>query len=128
MTKSISLVLGANRATLSGPKSKQYRIRQNAKAFAKRLRRAGFGVQKWTKIFNKHFAAVAQQMKEENIGDGRIAELFSAVRTLCKTYGNNSISLTNDVFGVLEDGPQDRLAHRYAATGTEISMSEAADT
>jgi peptide methionine sulfoxide reductase MsrB len=30
--------------------------------------------------------------------------------------------------GVLEDGPQDRLAHRYAATGTERSTSEAADT
>lgn len=38
MTKSISLVLGANRATLSGPRSKQHGIRQNAKAFAGRLR------------------------------------------------------------------------------------------
>ncbi len=102
--KSISLVLGTNRATLSGPKSKQYRIRQNAKAFARRLRCAGFGVQKWTKISNKHFAAVAQQMKEENIGDGRIAELFSAARTLCKTYGNGSISPTNAVFDVRRGG------------------------
>ncbi|WP_338667984.1 integrase [Pseudodesulfovibrio methanolicus] len=30
--------------------------------------------------------------------------------------------------GVLEDGPQDRLAARYAMTGTENSRSEAADT
>jgi integrase len=30
--------------------------------------------------------------------------------------------------GVLEDGPQDRLAARYAMTGTENSSSEAADT
>ena len=64
MTKSISLELGAHRATLSGPKSKQYRIRQNAKAFAKTLREAGFGVRKWTNISNKHFAAVADKMKE----------------------------------------------------------------
>ncbi|ADU61315.1 MAG: integrase domain-containing protein [Pseudodesulfovibrio sp.] len=100
MTKSISLVLGANRATLSGPKSKQYRIRQNAKAFAKRLRRAGFGVRKWTNITNKHFAAVARQMKDEGKGDGRIAEIFSAARDLCRAYGNIGISPTNDVFDV----------------------------
>jgi len=99
MTKSISLALGANRATLSGPKSKQYRIRQNAKAFAKTLREAGFGVRKWTNISNKHFAAVADKMKE-TVGDGRIAEVFSAARHLCETYGNSSISPTNDVFGV----------------------------
>lgn len=99
MTKSISLELGAHRATLSGPKSKQYRIRQNAKAFAKTLREAGFGVRKWTNISNKHFAAVADKMKE-TVGDGRIAEVFSAARHLCETYGNNGISSTNDVFGV----------------------------
>ncbi|TDT91787.1 integrase-like protein [Pseudodesulfovibrio indicus] len=98
--KSISLVLGANRATLSGPRSKQHRVRQNARAFAKRLRRAGFGVRKWTNVTNKHFAAVAKQMEDENIGDGRIAEVFSAARVLCETYGNGSISPTNDVFGV----------------------------
>ena len=82
--KSISLVLGANRATLSGSRSKQHRVRQNARAFANRLRRAGFGVRKWTNVTNKHFAAVAQQMKDENIGDGRIAEVFSAARDLCR--------------------------------------------
>ncbi|MGE4420971.1 MAG: integrase domain-containing protein [Pseudodesulfovibrio sp.] len=98
--KSISLVWGANKATLSGPRSKQHRVRQNARAFAKRLRRAGFGVQKWAKISNKHFAAVAKQMKDENVGDGRIAEVFAAARTLCETYGNDSISPTNDVFDI----------------------------
>jgi site-specific recombinase XerC len=98
--KSISLVLGANRATLSGPRSKQYRVRQNARAFAKRLRRAGFGVRKWTNVTNKHFAAVARQMQEEGKGDGRIAEIFSAARDLCKAYGNTGISPTNDVFDV----------------------------
>ena len=98
--KSIRLVLGANRATLSGPRSKQHRIRQNARAFAKRLRRAGFGVRKWTNVTNKHFAAVAKQMKDENIGDGRIAEIFSAARDLCRAYGNTGISPTNDVFDV----------------------------
>ena len=98
--KSISLVLGANRATLSGPRSKQHRIRQNAKAFAGRLREAGFGVLKWTNISNKHFAAVAAKMKEQGVGDGRIAEIFSAARHLCEAYGNTRISPTNDVFGV----------------------------
>jgi len=100
MTKSISLVLGVNRATLSGSRSKQHRVRQNARAFAKRLRREGFGVCKWTNVTNKHFAAVAWQMQEEGKGDGRIAELFSAARDLCKAYGNNGISPTNDVFDV----------------------------
>ena len=98
--KSISLVLGANRATLSGPRSKQHRIRQNAKAFASRLREAGFGVRKWTNISNKHFAAVADKMKEQGVGDGRIAEIFSAARHLCEAYGNTRISPTNDVFDV----------------------------
>jgi len=98
--KSISLVLGANRATLSGPRSKQHRIRQNAKAFAGRLREAGFGARKWTNISNKHFAAVPAKMKEQGVGDGRIAEIFSATRHLCRAYGNTRISPTNDVFGV----------------------------
>ena len=100
MTKSISLALGANRATLSGPRSKQHRIRQNAKIFAERLKEAGFGVRKWSKISNKHFAAVADKMKENGVGDGRIAEVFSSARHLCKAYGNYSITPTNDGFGV----------------------------
>ncbi len=100
MTKSISLARSANGATLSGPRSKQYRIRQNAKVFAKRLREAGFGVRKWTNISNKHFAAVADKMKENDVGDGRIAEVFSAARHLCKAYGNSSINPGNDVFNV----------------------------
>ena len=91
MTKSISLVLGVNRATLSGSRSKQHGVRQNARAFANRLRRAGFGVRKWINITNKHFAAVARQMKEEGKGDGRIAEIFSAARDLCRAYGNLSL-------------------------------------
>ncbi|EGB14701.1 hypothetical protein DND132_1493 [Pseudodesulfovibrio mercurii] len=98
--KSISLVLGANRATLSGPRSKQNRVRQNARTFAKRLRRAGFGVRKWTNVTNKHFSDVARQMQEEGKGDGRITEIFSAARALCKAYGNTGISPTNDVFDV----------------------------
>jgi len=100
MTKSISLVLGVNRATLSGSRSKQLRVRQNARAFAKRLRREGLGVCKWTNVTNKHFAAVTWQMQEEGKGDGRIAELFSAARDQRKAYGNTGISPTNDVFDI----------------------------
>ncbi|MBI9080114.1 MAG: integrase domain-containing protein, partial [Pseudodesulfovibrio sp.] len=43
---------------------------------------------------------VADKMKENGVGDGRIAEVFSAARHLCETYGNSSISPTNDVFDV----------------------------
>ncbi|WP_419786341.1 hypothetical protein [Pseudodesulfovibrio sp.] len=64
------------------------------------MREAGFGVRKWTNISNKHFAAVAAKMKEQGVGDGRIAEIFSAARHLCETYDNTRISPTNDVFGV----------------------------
>jgi integrase len=100
MTKSISLALGANRATLSGPRSKQHRIRQNAKAFANRLREAGFGVRKWTNISNKHFQRVADAMRADGVGDGRIAEVFSAARHICRAYGNDHISKSNAAFGV----------------------------
>lgn len=55
--------------------------------------------QKWTKISNRHFSAVAVKMKE-SVGDGRIAEVFSETRHLCETYGNSHISPTNDVFNV----------------------------
>ena len=37
---------------------------------------------------------------KETIGDGRIAEVLSAARLLCETYGKSSITPTNDVFGV----------------------------
>ncbi|MBI9081311.1 MAG: integrase domain-containing protein [Pseudodesulfovibrio sp.] len=100
MTKSISLALGANRATLSGPRSKQHRIRQNAKVFAERLNEAGFGARKWSKISNKHFAAVADKMKENGVGDGRIAEVFSAARHICRAYDNHRISGRNATFGI----------------------------
>ncbi|MDC0336240.1 hypothetical protein OAN24_05035 [Pseudodesulfovibrio sp.] len=70
MTKSISLALGANRTPLSDPRSKQHRIRQNAKVFAERLKEAGFGVRKWSKISNKHFAAVADKIKKTALVTG----------------------------------------------------------
>ncbi|ADU61583.1 hypothetical protein Daes_0563 [Pseudodesulfovibrio aespoeensis Aspo-2] len=80
----------ANRATLSGPKSKQYRTHQNAKAFARRLRRAGLGVRKWTNITSTHFAAVARQMKDDGRGDGCIAEVFPAARDDIKVTAGHS--------------------------------------
>ena len=98
--KSDSLLYGVGRASLSGPKSHQYRIRQNAKAFAKMLRQCGLGVQQWNKITNKHFQRTADHMMAQGIGAGRIAEVFSAARHLCRAYGNQRISRRNGAFGI----------------------------
>ena len=100
MGKSDSLKYGINRATLSGPKSKQHRIRQTAHHFVKVLRQANMGAQKWTKVTNKHFQRVADAMRADGVGDGRIAEVFSAARHICRAYGNNHISKNNATFGV----------------------------
>jgi site-specific recombinase XerD len=100
MGKSDSLKYGINRATLSGPTSKQHRIRQTAHHFVKVLRQANLGAQKWTKVTNKHFQRVADAMRADGVGDGRIAEVFSAARHICRTYGNDRISKSNAAFGV----------------------------
>jgi peptide methionine sulfoxide reductase MsrB len=45
--------------------------------------------------------------------------------------GHKTLRMTNrysHLEGVLEDGPQDRLAVRYAMTGTDGTSSEATDT
>ncbi|WP_419788418.1 hypothetical protein [Pseudodesulfovibrio sp.] len=100
MGKSGSLKYGINRATLSGPKSKQHRIRQTAQHFVKVLRQANLGAQKWTKVTNKHFQRVADAMRADGVGDGRIAEVFSAARHICRAYGNDQINKSNATFGV----------------------------
>jgi site-specific recombinase XerD len=100
MGKSDSLMYAVNRATLSGPKTKQHRIRQTAHHFVKVLRQANLGAQKWTKVTNKHFQRVADAMRADGVGDGRIAEVFSAARHICRAYGNDHISKSNAAFGV----------------------------
>lgn len=100
MGKSDSLKYGINRAILSGPKSKQHRIRQTAHHFVKVLRQTNLGAQKWTKVTNKHFQRVADAMRADGVGDGRIAEVFSAARHICRAYGNDHISKNNATFGV----------------------------
>jgi site-specific recombinase XerC len=100
MGKSDSLKFAVNRATLSGQKSKQHRIRQTAHHFVKVLRQANLGAQKWTKVTNKHFQRVADAMRADGVGDGRIAEVFSAARHICRAYGNDHISKNNATFGV----------------------------
>jgi hypothetical protein len=100
MGKSDSLKYGINRATLSGPKSKQHRIRQSAHHFVKVLRQMNMGAQKWTKVTNKHFQRVADAMRADGLGDGRIAEVFSAARHICRAYENDRISKSNAAFGV----------------------------
>ena len=58
------------------------------------------GAQKWTKVTNKHFQRVADAMRADGVGDGRIAEVFSAARHICRAYGNDHISKSNAAFGV----------------------------
>lgn len=94
------LHFAVNRASLSGPKSKQHRIRNNAKAFANELQRAGLGVRKWENLTNKHFQRAADSMKTRGVSDGRIAEVFSAARHVCNAYGNERIARENKEFGV----------------------------
>uniref|UniRef100_UPI001A91D3A5 integrase domain-containing protein n=1 Tax=Desulfovibrio sp. Huiquan2017 TaxID=2816861 RepID=UPI001A91D3A5 len=61
---------------------------------------ANLGAQKWTKVTNKHFQRVADAMRADGVGDGRIAEVFSAARHICRAYGNDHISNSNAAFGV----------------------------
>ncbi|HBL52503.1 MAG TPA: hypothetical protein DDZ34_00150 [Syntrophaceae bacterium] len=98
--KSDSLVFGVNRCTLSGPRSKQERIRETARFFAQTLRAARMGAQKWSNLNNKHFQRVVDQMRGRGAGDGRIAEVLSAARHVCRAYGNEHVSLENTTFGV----------------------------
>ena len=100
MGKSDSLKFAVNRATLSGQKSKQHRIRQTARHFVDVLRQANMGIEKWTKVSNKHFQRVADAMRADGVGDGRIAEVFTAARHICRAYGNDQISESNATFGV----------------------------
>lgn len=98
--RSDSLKYAVGRASLSGPKTHQARVRAGAMRFATALRNAHMGVQKWECMSNKHYQAVANQMKSEGLGYGRIAEVFSCARHLCKAYGNTRISHSNAEFGV----------------------------
>lgn len=100
MGKPDSLHFAVNRATLSGPKSKQHRIRQNGRFFVKMLRLAGMGTQKWSKITNKHFQRVANHMLANGAGHGRIAEVFSGARHICQAYDNTRVSKSNATFGI----------------------------
>ena len=58
------------------------------------------GIGKWTKVSNKHFQRVADAMRADGVGDGRIAEVFTAARHICRAYGNDHISKSNATFGV----------------------------
>ena len=99
--KADSLRFGAGRATLSGPKTKQARIRAAAQRFATALRESGCGVQKWSNITNRHFQVVADRMTQEGIGYGRVGEIFAAARHMCRAYGNDKINDSNAEFGVV---------------------------
>jgi len=98
--KSDSLKYGTGRATLSGPKTKQARTRAGANRFATALRSANMGVSKWQNVTNKHYQTAVDQMKNEGLGYGRIAEVLASARHLCRTYGNDRISESNASFGV----------------------------
>lgn len=98
--KADSLKYGIGRSSLSGPKSKQARIRSGAHRFVRALREAGMGVTRWENVSNKHVQAVVHRLKEEDIGYGRVGEILSCARHLCRAYGNDRISDSNAAFGV----------------------------
>jgi site-specific recombinase XerC len=123
MRKSNSLNYGVNRATLSGNKSKQYRIRQNARHFVKVLRQAGMRAQKWTKVTNKHFQRVANHMLADGIGHGRIAEVFSAARHICRAYENSRISDSNATFGIKRGAITNQTPHAAKPERIEESLT-----
>jgi hypothetical protein len=58
------------------------------------------GAQKWSNLNNKHFQRVVDQMRRRGAGDGRIAEVLSAARHMCRAYGNERVSRENTTFGV----------------------------
>jgi hypothetical protein len=98
--RSDSLRFGIGRASLSGPKSKQARVRAGANRFVTALRQSGLGVSKWENISNRHFREVVEKMKSEDIGFGRVGEVLAAARHVCRAYGNDRVTDSNTVFGV----------------------------
>lgn len=98
--KADSLKYGIGRSSLSGPKSKQARIRAGAHRFVTALREAGFGVSKWENVNGKHFQASADKMKSEGCGFGRVGEVFACARHVCRAYGNSNVTDSNAAFGV----------------------------
>jgi hypothetical protein len=115
MGKSDSLKFAVNRATLSGQKTKQHRIRQTARHFVDVLRQANMGIEKWTNVSNKHFQRVADAMRADGVGDGRIAEVFTAARHICRAYGNDQISESNATFGVKRGSIANAVSRAVAA-------------
>lgn len=101
--KSDSLKFAVGRSSLSGPKTKQARIRAGATRFVHALREAGFGVSKWENVNGKHFQAVADKMKSEGCGFGRVGEVFACARHVCRAYGNTKITDNNAAFGVTRE-------------------------
>lgn len=99
--KSDSLRYGIGRSSLSGPKTKQVRIRTCAHRFVTALRETGMGVSKWENISNRHFQMVANRMSQEDIGYGRVGEVFAGARHMCRAYGNDRISDSNAAFGIV---------------------------
>lgn len=99
--RSDRLKFAVGRASLSGPKSHQARIRAGAIRLVSALRDAKMGVQLWERMTNRHYQVAANQMRREGLGYGRIAEVFSCARHVCLAYGNTRISRSNAEFGVV---------------------------
>ena len=98
--KKDTLIYAIGRARLTGPSSGVHRKKRCAELFVQELRALGCGVQKWTNLSNKHVAQVVARWQEKGLMPGTIKNYLTAVRDLCKAYGNDRIHPGNDAFGV----------------------------
>lgn len=87
------------RARLSGSKKTIYNHKKEAHRFVDTLRELGMGVQKWTNITNRHVGLVVEQWRQD-MSPATIKSYLSGVRAVCRAFGNDSIHVSNDEFGV----------------------------
>lgn len=94
------LIYAIGRARLSGPSSDVHGKKRCARLFVRELRATSSGVQKWSNVTNAHVAKVVDRWKERGLLPGTIKNYLTAVRDLCKAFGNERIHPGNAAFGV----------------------------
>lgn len=100
--KDDSLLTGAVEAlrVAAGSFKTRHNHLREAQRFIGTLRAAGFGVQRWEKITNKHVGAVVTAWKKENLKTATIKEYLSGVGRIANHFGNDRIARENSVFGI----------------------------
>jgi site-specific recombinase XerC len=101
MGKQDSLIIGLHRAVKGSGGSfltKHCHLKEGIR-FVKTLRSLGYGVQKWSKINNRHVQAVVTQWQKEGLSNATLKEYMSGVRLISRFYGGK-VSVSNDSFGI----------------------------